>query len=150
MIDIALRKPLPNSAGLYLTNYQWSMTLPAGPWMAERRRPCKQQGRVAQSRPRLIPSILYVYPWLLHCLPLSPGPFSPSTANSRQITKTSTTGDCNFTFPHAHPRCAESARRGSAEATCVSSFRCLHCPSWEEIQVFAHKDCMQVSRWTNI
>jgi len=64
MTDIALDKPLPSSVGLYSTDSQQSTIPPTGPWMAERRRPCNRRQRVAQSRPRLIPFLLFSHCFL--------------------------------------------------------------------------------------
>ena len=119
-IDIALSKPLPNSAGLYSTNCQRSMTLPTGPWMAERQWPCNRWGRVTRSQPHLILSLLYVYPWLLPCLPRSPRLDHPFLPPPRVGLRRQWRGYI-LTFPRAHPCRAESARSGLAEATNVLS-----------------------------
>jgi len=62
---------------------------------------------------------------VLRCLPRSPGPSSPSTAESRP-TKTPTMGGHDLTFSRAQaalPLRAESPRRGWAEAIHVYTAR---------------------------
>ena len=90
--------------------------------MTERWLPCKWQGRVAQSRPRLIPSLLYAFPWLLHRSPHLPAPSSPSTTESRP-TKPPTAGGHNLTFPRAQPGHSEPVWCGWADATHVYTAR---------------------------
>jgi len=75
---------------------------------SSKRDSCYKACQVAQSRPRLIPALLYVYPWLLRCLQRSPGLSCPSTTKSRP-TKTPTMGGHNLTFPRGQSRCIDSA-----------------------------------------